>query len=100
MGKEIERKFLVKKETWRPESEGNLYRQGYLSTVKRANAVYVKALDREGKEFEIEGTGMLARALQHEIDHLNGILFVDRIGRIKKEFFKKRYKREKALSSS
>jgi peptide deformylase len=62
--------------------------------VKRAEKVKVKGLDREGREIEIEGDGLLSRALQHEIDHLNGVLLIDRIGRVKKEFFMKRYMRE------
>ncbi len=80
--------------------EGCLSIPEYTTMVKRYEQVKVKALDRHGKEIEIEADELLARALQHEIDHLNGILFVDRIGRIKKEFFKKRYKREQALSSN
>jgi len=79
--------------------EGCLSIPDYSTMVKRSGKVTVKALDRHGKEIEIEAEGLLARALQHEIDHLNGKLFVDRVGRIKKEFFKKRYKREKAVSS-
>ena len=80
--------------------EGCLSIPDYTTMVKRYEKVKVKALDKHGKEVEIEADGLLARALQHEIDHLNGKLFVDRIGRIKKEFFKKRYKREQTLSSS
>ena len=77
--------------------EGCLSIPDYTTIVKRAEKVKVKCLDRQGKAFEVEGEGLLAKALQHEIDHLNGILFVDRIGRIKKEFFKKRYAREHSL---
>ncbi len=84
---------IVEKDGSIEAEEGCLSIPGYLSTVKRANTVYVKALDREGKEFEIEGTGMLARALQHEIDHLDGMLFIDRMNPIKREFFKRRYKK-------
>ncbi len=80
--------------------EGCLSIPEYTTMVKRYEKIKVKALDRYGKEIEIEGDELLARALQHEIDHLNGLLFVDRIGRIKKEFFKKRYKREQALSNN
>ncbi|RJQ52362.1 MAG: peptide deformylase [Nitrospiraceae bacterium] len=76
--------------------EGCLSIPDYTTVLKRAVKVCVKGLDREGKPVEIEAEGFLARALQHEIDHLNGILFVDRMGRIKREFFKKRYAREKA----
>lgn len=76
--------------------EGCLSIPDYSTVLKRALRVCVRGQDRHGKPLEIEAEGLLARALQHEIDHLNGILFVDRMGRIKKEFFKKRYKRDKA----
>ena len=78
--------------------EGCLSIPDYTTIVRRAEKVKVNAHDRDGNPVEIEGEGLLARALQHEIDHLNGILFVDRIGRIKKEFFKKRYAREHSLN--
>ncbi len=78
--------------------EGCLSIPDYTTIVKRSEKVKVKCLDRHGETREIEGEGLLAKALQHEIDHLNGILFVDRIGRIKKEFFKKRYAREHSLN--
>jgi peptide deformylase len=73
--------------------EGCLSVPDYYSTIKRHAKVLVKGLDREGKPVEIEAEGLLARVLQHEIDHLNGILFIDHLSPIKKEFFKKRYKR-------
>lgn len=72
--------------------EGCLSLPGYMTVIKRAEKVRVRGLDRHGKPIEIEGTGLLSRALQHEIDHLNGLLLIDRIGRLKKELFKKRYK--------
>lgn len=71
--------------------EGCLSIPGYRATIKRAGRVVVKGYDLEGKELLIEGTGLLARALQHEIDHLDGILFVDRMSAVKRELFKKRY---------
>lgn len=52
---------------------------GYYGHVKRANAVTVTSLDREGKSFTLKGEGYLARCIQHEIDHLNGVLFVDHV---------------------
>ncbi len=71
--------------------EGCLSVHDYRTIVRRAERVKVRGFDRNGKEIEIQGAGLLSRALQHEIDHLNGVLFIDRIGRIKKEFFRKRY---------
>jgi peptide deformylase len=88
---------IVKLEGEVEAEEGCLSVPDYTTVLKRAMKVCVKGLDRNGKPVEIEAEGLLARALQHEIDHLNGILFVDRMGRIRKEFFKKRYAREKLL---
>jgi peptide deformylase len=57
--------------------EGCLSIPGLTGEVKRAMKCKVRALDRHGNEFEMEGEGLLARAFQHEVDHLNGILFID-----------------------
>ena len=57
--------------------EGCLSVPGFLGVVVRPACVRVRALDIEGNTFEVEGEGMLAKALQHEIDHLNGILYTD-----------------------
>ncbi len=76
--------------------EGCLSLPDYTTVVKRAMKVTVKGTNRHQEPVEIEAEGILARALQHEIDHLNGVLLIDRIGRIKKEFFKKRYARDRA----
>jgi peptide deformylase len=91
---------IVHREGECSSEEGCLSVPDYTTIVKRAEKVKVKALDRYGKPIEIEGEGLLARALQHEVDHLNGLLLIDRIGRIKKEFFKKRYAREHALTEN
>ncbi len=74
--------------------EGCLSVPGYITIVKRAEKIKITGFDRNGKPVEIESDGLLSRALQHEIDHLNGVLIIDRVGRIKKEFFKKRYMRK------
>jgi len=58
--------------------EGCLSIPGYLGKVERANRVRVEALDRNGRRIWVEGEGLLARVLQHELDHLDGVLFVDR----------------------
>ncbi|MNI85526.1 Peptide deformylase 1 [compost metagenome] len=52
---------------------------GYFGFVKRANQVKVKSLSRNGESIILEGEGYLARCIQHEIDHLNGVLFVDHV---------------------
>jgi peptide deformylase len=71
--------------------EGCLSIPSYRTTVKRAKNIGLKGFDREGKPIEIEASGLLARALQHEVDHINGVLFIDRIGAIKRNFFLKRF---------
>jgi peptide deformylase len=57
--------------------EGCLSIPGYVAEVARAAKVTVKAKDRHGREFRVKGEGLFARALQHEIDHLNGRLYLD-----------------------
>jgi peptide deformylase len=57
--------------------EGCLSIPGFVAEVKRSAKVTVKARDRHGKEFRVKGEELLARALQHEIDHLNGVLYID-----------------------
>jgi len=68
----------VSEETWTAE-EGCLSIPYYYGEVVRPHAVVVKAKDRRGKDIKIKAEGMLARVLQHEIDHLDGILFIDRM---------------------
>ena len=75
------------------EEEGCLSIPDYAEKVKRAARVKVRAQDRTGKQFELEAEGLMAKALQHEIDHLNGILFVDRLSPLKKSLFKRRFKK-------
>jgi peptide deformylase len=57
--------------------EGCLSIPGFVAEVERAEKVTVKARDRHGKEFRVKGDELLGRALQHEIDHLNGVLYID-----------------------
>ena len=59
--------------------EGCLSIPGYVAEVVRHQKVTVKARDRHGREFRVRGTELLSRALQHEIDHLNGILYIDHL---------------------
>jgi peptide deformylase len=69
--------------------EGCLSIPEYRDTIQRSVAIVVRAQDRNGKEFELEAEGLLAICLQHEIDHLNGVLFIDRLSRLKRELFKR-----------
>lgn len=85
--------IIVEKEGMIDAEEGCLSIPGYLTSIKRAEKVLVKGINREGKDIEIEGTGFLARALQHEVDHLDGLLLIDRMSPIKREFFKRKYKK-------
>jgi peptide deformylase len=64
--------------------EGCLSVPGFYETVVRPNHIRVKALDRNGKPFDIEPQGLLAVCIQHELDHLNGKLFVDHISPFKR----------------
>jgi len=76
--------------------EGCLSVLDYNSEVKRSSRVCVRGLDREGRSLEIEADDLFAIVLQHEIDHLDGILFIDRISKLKKSLYiKKMKKREK-----
>jgi peptide deformylase len=76
------------------EEEGCLSIPEYAENVRRAARVKVRAQDRTGKTFELEAEGLLAKALQHEIDHLNGLLYIDRLSPLKKSFFKRRYNKK------
>ncbi len=71
---------IVKQSGEQEVTEGCLSVPGYYGELKRADKVTAKGLGRNGKEIRIKATGLLAEALQHEIDHLNGVLYIDCIG--------------------
>ncbi len=73
--------------------EGCLSVVDFTAEVRRAAQVEVVAIDEKEKEFKIEAQGFLAVALQHEIDHLDGKLFIDRISRLKRELYTRRRKK-------
>lgn len=73
--------------------EGCLSIPEYSEKVKRAKQVRVRAQDRAGKKFEMDAEGLMAKALQHEIDHLNGVLFIDRLSQLKKSIFKRKHRK-------
>ena len=75
------------------EEEGCLSLPEIREKVTRAEWVKVRAQDVTGKWFEAEGTELLARAMQHEIDHLDGVLFIDRLSRLKRDMVIRKIKK-------
>lgn len=76
------------------ENEGCLSVPDFRTDVKRAARVLVEGVDRDGNPLRIEAEGLHAIVLQHEIDHLNGTLFIDRISKLKREMYKRRMKKK------
>jgi peptide deformylase len=76
--------------------EGCLSVADFSAEVRRHARVTVKGLDREGKPIAVTGEGLLAVVLQHEVDHLDGILFIDRISRLKRSLYLRRLKKQAA----
>jgi peptide deformylase len=70
---------IVKTAGEEESEEGCLSVPGFVGDVRRAAVVTVKGLDRHGKKIRIKAEGLLARALQHEIDHINGVLYIDQV---------------------
>jgi peptide deformylase len=73
------------------DEEGCLSVPNYAAPIQRASRVQVAGYDRHGKELKIEAEGLLARCIQHELDHLQGICFVDRLNPVKKALFRKKW---------
>lgn len=86
---------IVSKEGEVLSEEGCLSLPGFITRLKRSEKIFVKGIDRKGKDIEIETNGLLGRAIQHEIDHLDGILLIDRISPLKRELFRKKYQKIK-----
>ena len=83
------------------DSDGKItYEEGCLSVpgvnadVQRADYIRVEALDRDGVKVNIEANGLLSIAIQHEVDHLDGVLFIDRLSRLKRELVKRKLKKQ------
>ena len=74
--------------------EGCLSVPNYYESVKRANEIKVSALNELGQSFEIDASEMLAVCIQHEMDHLNGILFVDHLSKLKQKRLKKKAEKQ------
>ena len=95
-----ERQVFINPEILWTSEEKNLHEEGCLSIpeyyeeVERPAAVKVKYMDLEGKPHEVHATGLLATCLQHEIDHLNGVLFIDHISKLKRDRVVKKYTKQ------
>jgi len=89
----INPRILESEGTTISEDEGCLSVPDFRANVKRAASVLVEGFDNKEKPLRIEAQGLLAVLLQHEIDHLNGILFIDRISSLKKGMYKRRVKK-------
>lgn len=85
---------IISQEGSTTSEEGCLSIPGYRDSVKRSKEIKVKAQDRHGKEFELSADGILAICIQHEIDHLDGVLFIDRLSRLKRELFRRWFKKQ------
>lgn len=80
--------------------EGCLSVPDYQAEVKRYERITVRGLNLKGEEVEIEAEGLLAIVLQHEIDHLNGVLFIDRLSKLKRDLYKRRMRKKVAKGQS
>jgi len=78
--------------------EGCLSVPGYYESVERADYVRVEALDRDGRQFELEAEGLLAVCIQHEMDHLEGKLFVDYLSKLKRSRIQKKLEKAEKLA--
>jgi peptide deformylase len=80
--------------------EGCLSVPDYQAEVKRYEKISVRGFNLQGEEVEIEAEGLLAIVLQHEIDHLNGILFIDRLSKLKRDLYKRKVRKKLAKEQS
>ncbi|OIQ48445.1 MAG: peptide deformylase [Gammaproteobacteria bacterium MedPE] len=88
---------IIKREGSMMNEEGCLSVPGVYASVERAEAVTVKALDRDGKEFEFDASELLAICVQHELDHLLGKVFVDYLSPLKRQRITKKLEKEAKL---
>ncbi|MDH5473309.1 MAG: peptide deformylase [Gammaproteobacteria bacterium] len=86
---------IIAKDGIEQHEEGCLSVPGIYETVERAEHIKVKALDRNGQPFELETGDLLAICIQHEIDHLNGKLFVDYLSALKRNRIRKKLEKQK-----
>jgi len=84
---------FVERDGMQLEEEGCLSAPGFNATVARPLRAVLKGLDRNGDEQTVEATGLLARCFQHEMDHLDGTLFIDRLRGLQKDFIVRKIKK-------
>lgn len=89
---------ILEREGEQELEEGCLSVPGIYEPVTRAARIKVRALDRAGKPFEIEADGLLATCIQHEIDHLDGKVFVDHLSRLKQTRIRKKLEKQQRLA--
>jgi peptide deformylase len=98
-GEEPAPHVFINPEILESSDERSVYEEGclsipdYYAEVERPASVRVKYLDRYGKQQEIAAKGLMATCLQHEIDHLNGVLFIDHISKLKRDMVVKKFKK-------
>ena len=98
-GEDESRKFvlinpeIIRKEGTQVGEEGCLSIPGFREQVKRANKVRIRAHNEKGQIVEHEGEELLARAMQHEIDHLNGILFIKHVSTLKRDLIRRKIRK-------
>jgi len=89
---------ILEKDGEQVYEEGCLSVPGVYDSVTRAEHVKVRALDRDGKVFEMDAHGLLATCIQHEIDHLDGKVFVDYLSRLKQTRIRKKLEKQQRLA--
>ncbi len=105
-GEEAEPRFFVNPEIINPSTETTPYEEGCLSVpdfyedVERPISCRVRYLDYHGEEQILDAEGLLAVCIQHEMDHLEGILFIDHLSRLKRERILKKLKKEQKLAAA
>jgi peptide deformylase len=87
---------ILERDGQQTTEEGCLSFPGVHEEIKRAARVKVRALGRDGQSFELEADGLLAAAVQHEIDHLDGVLIIDKLNAVKRRLVSRKVARERA----
>lgn len=105
-GEPPEPRFFVNPEIIEPAEETSIYQEGCLSVpefyedVERPAACRVRYLDYHGEPQELAAEGLLATCIQHEMDHLEGVLFIDRLSRLKRDTILRKLKKEQRLAAA